>query len=107
MTNWLYCQTPEMREWESVFDCISKRGRVGEESGIRFIIHTAENGHNKPHLHAQYQQKEVVLEIPSGKVITGNIDSRKIKLASKWVVANKTFLKQKWNELSHGVYYFC
>lgn len=34
MTNWLYCQTPEMREWESVFDYISKRGRVGEESGI-------------------------------------------------------------------------
>ena len=44
MTNWLYCQTPEMRERESVFDYISKRGRVGEESGIRFIIHTAENG---------------------------------------------------------------
>ena len=107
MTNWLYCQTPEMREWDRVFDYISKRGRVGEESGIRFIIHTAENGHNKPHLHAQYQQKEVVLEIPSGKVITGNIDSRKMKLASKWVVANRAFLKQKWNELSHGVYYFC
>ena len=100
MTNWLYCQTPAMREWESVFDYISKRGRVGEESGIRFIIHTAENGHNKPHLHAQYQQKEVVLEIPSGKVITGNIDSRKMKLASKWVVANRAFLKQSGMNLA-------
>lgn len=76
-------------------------------NGIKFIIHTSENGHNKPHLHAQYQQKEVVLEIPSGKVITGNINSKKMKLASEWVVTNEAFLKQKWNELAHGVYYFC
>lgn len=105
MTVCLYFQAPEMREWQRIFDYVSKRGRVGEDSGIRFIIHTAENGHNKPHLHAQYQQKEVVLEIPSGKVITGSINPKKMKLASEWVVANEAFLKQKWNELTHGVYY--
>lgn len=82
MAVWLHFQAPEMREWQCIFDYISKRGRVGEENGINFIIHTSENGHNKPHLHAQYQQKEVVLKIPSGKVITGNINSKKMKLAS-------------------------
>ena len=107
MAVWLNSQAPEMREWQCIFDYISKRGRVGEDKGIKFIIHTAENGHNKPHLHAQYQQKEVVLEIPSGKVITGNINSKKMKLASEWVVTNEAFLKQKWNGLAHGVYYFC
>lgn len=107
MTVWLYFQAPEMREWQHIFDYVSKRGRVGEDNGIKFIIHSAENGHNKPHIHAQYQQKEVVLEIPSGKVITGSINPKKMKLASEWVVANEGFLKQKWNELTHGVYYFC
>lgn len=107
MDIWLYFQAPEMREWQCIFDYISKRGRVGEDNGIKFIIHTAEKGHNKPHLHAQYQQKEAVLEIPSGKVITGNIDSKKMKLASEWVITNETFLKQKWNKLTNGVYYFC
>lgn len=75
--------------------------------GLIFIVHSAENGHNKPHLHAQYPQKEVVLEIPSGKVITGGINPKKMKMASEWVVANEAFLKQKWNELTQGVYFIC
>lgn len=43
---------------------------------LNVTLRTAENGHNTPHLHAQYWQKEVVLDMPSGKVMTGNIDSK-------------------------------
>lgn len=106
MAVWLHFQAPEMREWQCIFDYISKRGRVGGGNGIKFIIHTSENGHNKPHLHAQYQQKEVVLEIPSGKVITGNINSKKMKLASEWVVTNEAFLKKNGTSLLTGFIIF-
>lgn len=67
MVVWLYFQTPEMREWQRIFDYVSKRGRVGEDNGIKFIIHTAENGHNKPHLHAQYQKKKASLKYLQAK----------------------------------------
>lgn len=106
MAVWLHFQAPEMREWQCIFDYISKRGRVGEENEIKFIIHTSENGHNKPHLHAQYQQKEVVLEIPSGKVITGNINSKKMKLASEWVVTMRPFLSKNGTSLLTGFIIF-
>lgn len=77
-----------------------------EGNEIKFIIHTSENGHNKPHLHAQYQQKEVVLEIPSGKVITGNINSKKMKLASEWVVTMRPFLSKNGTSLLTGFIIF-
>lgn len=65
MHHWLIPENIEMREWLSIFDFIFRRGVVGEENGIRFIIHTAERGHNLPHLHAKYQGKEAVIEAPT------------------------------------------
>lgn len=106
MAVWLHFQAPEMREWQCIFDYISKRGRVGEENGIKFIIHTSENGHNKPHLHAQYQQKEVVLEIPSGKVITGNINSKKMKLLLNGLLQMRPFLSKNGTSLLTGFIIF-
>ena len=90
-----------MGKWVEIFEPVFVRGKVGFDNGIHFIIHTAENGHSKPHLHARYQNKEVVLEIPSGNTLTGNLPANKMKLASRWVVENQEYLKQKWNELTN------
>ena len=101
--NWFMPEHPEMHEWITVFDYVFQRGRVGSSNGITFVIHTAENGHNTPHLHARHQQQEVVLAIPLGNVITGNLSPKKLKIASQWLVDNAAFLKEKWNELAGGV----
>ena len=101
--DWFMPVYPEMGEWTMIFDYVFQRGRVGSRNGITFIIHTAENGHNVPHLHARYQQQEVVLEIPSGRVMEGNLSPRKLKAASRWVVDNSSFLEEKWDELVGGV----
>lgn len=106
MERWFMLDVPEMMDWTHIFEYVHQRVRVGESNGIHFVIHTAENGHNKPHLHARYQQKEVVLEIPSGKVITGNLDSKKMKTATKWVADHSAFLEEKWNEFASSVVYF-
>lgn len=97
---------PEMMGWTHIFEYVYQRARVGESNGIQFIVHTAENGHNKPHLHARYRNKEVVLEIPTGAVLAGNLESKKMGQASKWVRANASFLEKKWDELAKGVYCF-
>lgn len=91
---------PAVKEWIEVFDPIIARGKVGFDNGIHFIIHTAENGHSKPHLHARYKDKEVSLEIPSGKILAGNLPANKQSIASQWVIDNQEYLKLKWNELT-------
>ena len=91
------------REWSIFLEVIFYRGRIGFDNSMSFIIHTNEKGHNKPHLHAKYQNKEVVIEIPSGEIIAGNLSGNMNQRASKWVVANSEYLKSKWNELTNGV----
>lgn len=106
MNEWIMPAEPDLREWMSIFDYVCKRGAVGRENGIVFVIHTAEHGHNRPHLHAKYQDREVVLAIPSGEVIAGNIDAKKQKQASQWVAGHREYLMEKWDSLTNGVVCF-
>lgn len=91
------------REWGQIFSVTHYRRRIGFENSIKFTIHTNESGHNKPHLHAQYNENEIVIEIPSGKIIVGNLPPRKAKQASNWVVNNIDYVIHKWNDLSNGI----
>lgn len=93
-----------MSDWLNIFDYVCRRGKVGEENGIRFVIHTKEEGHCAPHLHASYQGKEVTLGIPDGDIISGNLPASKCKLAQKWVCAHQDYLKEKWNTLVNGAH---
>lgn len=90
-------------QWWGIFEVIHQRGRVGKENGIKFIIHTAENGHNEPHLHAKYQNKEVSISINTCKVITGNLPINKLNEAIEWTKNNQAMVKDKWNELINGI----
>lgn len=71
--------------------------------GIRIIIHPKENGHNTPHVHIQYQNKEVVCSLIDGSVIKGNIQHNKQKLAQEIVIQNMGFFKESWNDLVDGI----
>ena len=72
-------------EWEQIFETLYYRSQVGFDNSIEYIIHSNEQGHNKAHLHARYQQREIVLEILSGIIITGNLPMPRAKQASLWV----------------------
>ena len=93
----------QFREWEGIFEALHYRGRIAFDNSIVYVIHTNEQGHNKPHLHAQYQDKEIVLEIPTGNVLGGNLARNKAKWASKWVQSHADYITTKWNELSNGI----
>lgn len=86
--------------WRGFFSILEIRARVGDEWGIEFIIHTKENGHHMPHLHAKYQDQEIVIEIATGKVLQGNIQKDKIKQATKWVIDHQEEMRERWNELT-------
>ena len=52
--------------------------------------------HNKPHIHAKYQDREVVVAIPEGAVLEGNIPNSKMKLLQAWIELHKDELMADW-----------
>lgn len=55
--------------------------------------------HNRPHIHARYQDAEVVVAIPGGEVLEGGIPNSKMKLLQAWIELHKDELVADW-ELS-------
>lgn len=52
--------------------------------------------HNLPHIHVKYQDNEIVISIPDGQVLQGNIPSAKMKLLSAWIEIHKEDLMESW-----------
>lgn len=94
---------PLMTPWMNIFGLISGRKQVGEIKEIKLVIHANEQGHNKAHLHAQYQGNEVVISIPEGEIISGSISKKQQKSASEWVITNQQYLIDCWNDFTNGV----
>ena len=58
--------------------------------------------HKRPHIHARYQGKEVVLAIPSGKVIAGGLPPSKLKLLEAWIEIHREDLMADWELAVRG-----
>ncbi len=53
--------------------------------------------HKTPHIHVKYQEYEVVIEIPNGNVLSGNIPASKMKLIQAWVEIHQKELMENWD----------
>lgn len=53
--------------------------------------------HKTPHIHVKYQDNEVVVEIPTGKTIEGNIPTNKMKLLQAWIEIHQEELMASWH----------
>jgi shikimate kinase len=58
--------------------------------------------HNLPHIHAKYQNDEVVVEIPEGKVLEGAVPVNKLKLILAWIEIHKEELMANWELAKNG-----
>lgn len=83
---------------DSVFDLVEIRAIVGKLNGISFVVHSNEQNHNIPHVHAQYGEYEISIAIESGEVLAGNIPPQNLKRAVKWVKKNKEKLLSAWKD---------
>ena len=52
--------------------------------------------HKAPHIHARYQNEEVVLAIPDGVVLAGKLNPAKLKLVQAWIEIHKDELVADW-----------
>ncbi len=91
-------------EWYQIFNVIHIRDRVHTIDSIKLYIYSEDNvSHNKPHLHAYYQNKSIIIDLKDLKIIEGNLPIVQQKKALKWVKNNTDFINKKWNELNSGV----
>ncbi len=58
--------------------------------------------HKLPHIHVKYQEDEVVVELPSGEVLEGNIPNTKMKLLQAWIELHKDELLADWELAASG-----
>ena len=74
--------------------------------GIIVKMYNEKSGkHNIPHLHAEYQDDEVVVDF-EGNVLEGNLPKGKQKLLLAWIEIHKEDLIANWKLLSNGDGYF-
>jgi shikimate kinase len=65
--------------------------------GIIVYMYFMDNRQHKlPHVHVKYQEHEVVVSIPGGDVMEGNIPSPKMKLLQAWLEIHKDELMVDW-----------
>ena len=65
--------------------------------GIIVSLYFLDRGrHKQPHLHARYQDQEVVVSIPDGQVIDGGLPANKMKLLQAWIEIHREELLADW-----------
>ena len=58
--------------------------------------------HHRPHIHAKYQDDEVVLSIPDGEVLEGSLPKSKLKLVLAWLEIHQDELMANWHLAVNG-----
>jgi hypothetical protein len=81
---------------------ISLRKRFGMPTismfyGILILMYYRDTRqHNLPHIHARYQDEEVVLEIQTGEVLAGAFPPKQLKLVQAWMIIHREELEMNW-----------
>jgi len=68
--------------------------------GISIYIYAREHG--TPHLHAKYQNEEVVLNL-EGDILDGKLPKKQLRLVQAWAVMRSDEILKKWKMLQQGL----
>jgi len=65
--------------------------------GISVSMYLLDNRrHNRPHIHARYQNDEVVIAIPDGDILEGTLPRGKLRLVQAWIEIHRDELMADW-----------
>ena len=68
---------------------------VSEFYGIKIMMFWDE--HNPPHFHAEYGEKEVLIDIHQGTVLKGLFPFKQLKLVLAWCEIHRDELLENWD----------
>ena len=69
---------------------------------IIYMYYKDNNKHHKSHIHAMYQDDEVIIEIPNGEILEGSIPKSKMKLLTAWIELHQDELVADWKLAVEG-----
>ena len=58
--------------------------------------------HHSPHIHVRYNDFNIVLGIPDGDVLDGDLPARQMKLVQAWIELHRDDLMADWILASSG-----
>lgn len=61
--------------------------------------------HHKPHIHALYNDYEIVIAL-DGEILKGTLPGKQLKLLEAWMAIHEEELKANWRMLSEGEGFF-
>lgn len=68
--------------------------------GIRVTMYYSD--HTPPHFHAEYNGRNVLIDIENGRVFQGMFPSRQLKIILAWCEIHKDELMQDWELAKDG-----
>lgn len=89
-----------VRFLQDVFAILEIRGRVGAVNGVKFIVHTIEQNHVVPHVHAEYGEYQISIAINNQEILAGNLPNKQQKIAQKWVREHREELLSQWSTIA-------
>ncbi len=63
-------------------------------------IHVYNGEHRPPHIHAVYNEYEVLIEIENGKIYAGSLPSKPLKIVFDWLTENKEWAIEVFHQLN-------
>lgn len=83
------------------FYIYEQRARVGKYKSITFEVRTKEQGHNRAHIHASFDNKYNISISIDEKIekIAGKLPSKQETYALKWTEEHIDYLRNEWNNM--------
>jgi desulfoferrodoxin (superoxide reductase-like protein) len=63
---------------------------------IVYMYYNDNKQHHAPHIHAQYQNEEIIVKIPDGEILDGKFPPAKLKILLAWIEIHKDELVADW-----------
>ena len=67
-------------------------------NGIKIHVYNGE--HRPPHIHADYNEFEVLIEIERGVIFSGDLPSKQLKQVFDWLAGNTDWALEVFYELN-------
>ena len=66
--------------------------------GIKIHVYNGE--HRPPHIHADYNEYEVLIEIESRKIYAGSLPAKQLKIVCDWLTENADWALEVYYQLN-------
>jgi len=63
---------------------------------LGIVVRVYHDDHNPPHVHVQYGEFEAIVEIATGRMLSGRLPPRVKRLVLEWLQLRRAAVKRAW-----------